>query len=110
MGLGLARLAPSIERIVHDQMRAVLETHCLYLYPTLFDGRDTLGVIVGKIRNAGAAHPLFGLYTELDEINEYSKRYHHGENPGAALEAIDDAGALKGFVRRTLVWVGGFEA
>lgn len=91
------------------KMRTVLETHCLYLYPTLFDGVDTLGVIVGKIRNAGATHPLFGIYAELDEINEYSKRYHHGENPGAALEAIDDA-ALKGFVRRTLICVGGFEA
>ena len=67
---------------------------------------DTLGVIVGKVRNAGATHQLFPLSDELDELNVYTRRYHHGENPDAATEPIND-GELHGYVRRTLELTGG---
>jgi hypothetical protein len=42
---------------------------------------------------------------DLDEINVYCRRYHHGENPNAAPEAVDDA-ELRGYVRRTLKLLG----
>jgi hypothetical protein len=42
----------------------------------------------------------------LDDLNVYTRRYHHGENPNAATEPIAD-GELHGFVKRTLEMTGG---
>ena len=50
-------------------------------------------------------HTLFLVVEDLDELNMYCWRYHHGENPNAATEPIDDA-ELQGYVRRTLKLVG----
>jgi len=62
-------------------------------------------VIVGKIRNGGPSHPLAPICDELDELNQYSRRYHHMENRNAATEPINDA-ELNGYVRQTLKLVG----
>lgn len=94
-------------RDIIQKIRPVLEGYCCNLYPAQFPEGDTLGVIVGKIRNAGAGHPLAQILDELDEMNQYCRRYHHGENPNAALERIDNA-ELEGYVRRTLRVAGGF--
>jgi wobble nucleotide-excising tRNase len=87
-----------------QKLRPVLEGYCKLLYTSRFDALDTLGVIVGKIRG-DAAHPLQPIADDLDEINVYSRRYHHGENPGAATEPINDI-ELQGYIRRTLGLVG----
>src|SRR5579883_134785 len=92
-------------REVIQKLRPVLEGYCRTLYPTQFANADTLGVIVGKIRAAGAGHPLRPIADDLDEVNIYCRRYHHAENPNAATEPVDDA-ELKGYVRRTLKLVG----
>lgn len=92
-------------REVVQKLRLVLEGYCRTLYPTQFGDLDTLGVIVGKIRAAVAAHPLRSIADDLDEVNMYCRRYHHGENPNAATEPIDDA-ELQGYVKRTLTLVG----
>jgi hypothetical protein len=92
-------------RDIIQKLRPVLEGYCRNLYPTQFADQDTLGVIVGKIRVAGAAHPLHPLADDLDELNMYCRRYHHAENPNAATEPIDDA-ELQGYVKRTLSLVG----
>ena len=42
----------------------------------------------------------------LDNMNVYTRRYHHGENPNAATELMTD-GELHGYVRRTLEITGG---
>jgi len=63
--------------------------------------------MVGKIRGCGDAFPLFAICDDLDEINTYSRRYHHGENPHAATEPINDS-ELKGYVKRALKIVGHF--
>jgi hypothetical protein len=63
--------------------------------------------MVGKIRAAGEAHPLYALVDQLEELNEYCRRYHHGENPHAATEPIDD-GELQGYIKRTLTIAGCF--
>jgi wobble nucleotide-excising tRNase len=92
-------------RDVIQKIRPALEAYCRNLYPTQFGEQETMGSIVGKIRDAGAAHPLSSIVDYLDELNIYCRRYHHGENPNAATEPVDDA-ELQGYVRRTLKLVG----
>jgi len=92
-------------RDIVNKIRLVLETYCRNLYPGDF-AVDTLGTIIGKIRTAGAAHQLFPLLDDLEALNEYTRRYHHGENPSAATEPINDT-ELQGFVKRTLEITGG---
>ena len=60
---------------------------------------------MGKIRADPTAHPLIGITDDLEEVNAYCRRYHHGENPGAVTEPIDDT-ELQGYVKRTLRLVG----
>jgi len=88
-----------------NKIRPVLETHCRNLYPGEF-ADDTLGSIIGKVRMVGASHQLFALLEDLDVLNEYTRRYHHGEKPNAATEPINDT-ELQGFVRKTLAITGG---
>jgi len=66
------------------KMRVVLETYCRTTYPASFAAEDWLGDIVRKIREGGEAHPAHALYDELDQINDYTKQYHHGEDVGDA--------------------------
>jgi len=87
-----------------NKIRPVIETYCKNLYPGDF-GADMLGTIIGKIRAAGPAHQLFSLINDLDALNEYTRRYHHGENPNEATEPISDI-ELQGFVKKTLTITG----
>jgi len=93
-------------RDVVQKIRPVLETYCRTLGAGILCETDMLGGIVGKIRAAGANHQLFPLCEGLEELNDYTRRYHHGENPQAATEPISD-GELQGYVRRTLEMTGG---
>ncbi len=90
---------------VIQKLRPVLEAYCRTLYPTQFGEQEMMGSIVGKIRDAGSVHPLATVVEDLDELNIYCRRYHHGENPNAATEPIEDA-ELQGYVRRALKLVG----
>jgi wobble nucleotide-excising tRNase len=92
-------------RDVIQKIRPVLEAYCRNLYPTQFAEQDMMGIIVGKIRDAGAAHPLSSIVQDLDELNMYCRRYHHGEGQNPAAEPVDDA-ELQGYVKRTLKLVG----
>jgi wobble nucleotide-excising tRNase len=95
-------------REVVQKIRPVLETYCKNLGGGTLAESDTLGTIVVKIHAAGVGHQLFPLCEDLEELNEYTKRYHHGENTqAAAIEPISDA-ELQGYVRRTLEMTGGF--
>jgi hypothetical protein len=93
-------------RDVVQKIRPVLESYCQILGGDLFADNDTLGVIIGKIRSAGAGHQLLPLADDLEDLNEYTKRYHHGENPNAATEQISDV-ELPGKVKLTLGLTGG---
>lgn len=93
-------------RDVVQKIRPVLESYCKILGGGLIVGKDSLGVIVGKIRNVGQAHQLFAIADDLDDLNEYTKRYHHGDNPNAATEPISDI-ELQGKVGLTLELTGG---
>jgi wobble nucleotide-excising tRNase len=92
-------------RDVVQKVRPVLEAYCRNLYPTQFGDQVMMGGIITTIRNAGAAHPLAPIVDDFDELNVYCRRYHHGDNPNAATEPLDDA-ELKGYVARTLKLVG----
>ncbi|MGD0992540.1 MAG: AAA family ATPase [Gemmatimonadales bacterium] len=87
------------------KIRPVLESHCMRLYPGEFTG-DSLGGIIGKVRAAGPGHQLFLLLDDLDALNEYATRYHHGEDPSEATEPINDT-ELQSFIHRTLEITGG---
>lgn len=93
-------------RDVVQKIRPVLESYCKILGGDLFAGNDTLGVIIGKIRNAGAGHQLLPMADGLEDLNEYTKRYHHGDNSDAATEPISDV-ELQGKVKVTLELTGG---
>jgi hypothetical protein len=92
-------------RDIVNKIRPVLETYSRNLFPTQFDHDDILGVICGKIRDAGATHGLAPVLQDLIEANDYTKRYHHGENTSTAIEPINDS-ELQGFVAKTLSLVG----
>jgi wobble nucleotide-excising tRNase len=89
------------------KMRTVLETYMRVTYAANFDGDDNLGEIIGKIRVGGATHPAHGLYDKLNEINDYTIQYHHGEDPADATPDAIDPIELKGFAKRTLKIVKG---
>ena len=93
------------------KMRVVLETHCWTTYPSWFNAdQDWLGEIVRKIREGGDQHPAYDLYDELDQINDYSKNYHHGEgNANASPDQIDPQ-ELAGYIKRTLRIVNALQA
>ena len=92
-------------RDVAQKIRPVLEGYCRNLCPSQFTDEDMLGAMIGKIRDAGNAHPLSAIADDLDDLNVYTRRYHHAENSGAATEVIDDT-ELAGCVKRTLSLVG----
>lgn len=92
------------------KMRVVLEAHCRATYANSFDERDWLGDMVRKIREGGASHPAAAIHDELDQINEYSKQYHHGENTQDVTPDQIDSTELTGFARRTLKVVNASQA
>jgi wobble nucleotide-excising tRNase len=98
--------AEGAPRDVVQKIRPVLETYCKNLGASILSPVDTLGVIIGKIRAAGTGHQLYPLCDGIEELNVYTSRYHHGENPNAATEPISDT-ELHGCVRRTLDMTGG---
>lgn len=93
-------------RDVIQKIRPVVESYCRHVCPTQFANADGLGEIIAEIRSVGPGHPLAAILDELEELNQYARRYHHGENPNAENELVNDA-ELTGYVRQTLRIVGG---
>ena len=86
------------------RIRPIIEGYCRRAHPIDFDGRATLGAIIGKIREVGADHPLYVLLDELNELNIYSRRYHHTDGPepaGTVAEPIDNT-ELTAYAKRAL--------
>jgi wobble nucleotide-excising tRNase len=89
-------------RDVVQKIRPVVEDFSKHVSANSFTDEDTLGDILGKIRQAGATHQLFKHYDELEDLNEYTSRYHHGD---PALEPINDT-ELQGYVKAVLELTG----
>lgn len=92
------------------KIRVVLEAFCQTTYPGHFDGARWLGEMVGKIREGGEAHPAWGMYDDLDQLNDYTSQYHHGEDVADATPDQIDETELTGYVRRTLRLVNALQA
>jgi len=92
-------------REIVQKIRPTLETFCRILYPSHFSEGDNLGAIISRIRTFSGGHQLGGHLSMLEEINEYTARYHHGDGPHAATELIIDS-ELQGYVKKTLGFVG----
>ncbi len=95
----------AVARTIRLFLEGMLRSH----FPGHFQPNEWLGDFIAKIREAdatsGLQHAKADL-TEVEAINDYSKRYHHQQNPNADTEPIDED-ELHGFVKRTLRLVGG---
>jgi wobble nucleotide-excising tRNase len=90
-------------------IRPVIEEYLRFCFPGAFGDAEWLGDMIGKIRNADDVQPIAAakdILDALEDINDYSKKYHHDTNSAADTEPIDD-GELQAFVKRTLSVVGG---
>jgi wobble nucleotide-excising tRNase len=92
-------------RDVVSKIRPVLEAYCRNLSPSQFLETDMLPTIITKIRQVGPTQLLASVVDDMDTINLYTSRYHHGEGPQPASEIINDS-ELQGFVRKTLTITG----
>ncbi len=88
-------------------IRPVLEEYLKVKFPNKFYGKKWLGDIIGEIsdcQNGDLISPLKTKLSELEEINEFSKRHHHSSNPNADNETIVDS-ELKTYVKRTFDFI-----
>jgi len=95
-----------VARAIRPFLEGWLRVH----FPGHFQSNEWLGNFIDKIRsadgNSGLQHAQADL-SELEAINDYSKKYHHDQNPNADAETIS-SDELHGFVKRTLRLVGGY--
>ena len=95
-----------VARAIRPFLEGLLRVH----FPGHFQSDEWLGNFIDKIRNAdgnsGLQHAQADL-SEIEAINNYSKRYHHDQNPNSDSESIS-GDELQGFVKRTLRLVGGY--
>ncbi len=108
--LGFAATGAGKDRDIIRKMRIVLETYCRSTYAGSFAADDLLGGMVEKIRKAGDQHPAWPVVEELDQINQYSRDHHHGEDPQDGAADLIDSTELTGFVKRTLKLVNNLQA
>jgi wobble nucleotide-excising tRNase len=97
--------ALSVARSIRPFIEGMLRAH----FPGHFQLNEWLGNFISKIRNADDTNGLSHAKADLDEIeaiNDYSKKYHHVQNPNADSEPLSKD-ELHGFVKRTLRLVGG---
>ncbi len=95
----------NVARAIRPFIEGLLRVH----FPGHFQPNEWLGAFIDKIRgadsNSGLQHAQADL-AELEDINDYSKKYHHDQNPNADSEPISQD-ELHGFVKRTLRLAGG---
>jgi wobble nucleotide-excising tRNase len=90
---------------VAQKLRPVLESFCRRSCPGEFSENDTMGEMLSKIRAEGVMHSLYRIQEQLEEINTYSRGYHHGGDTLGALEKLDPM-ELNHYVKLTLKLVG----
>lgn len=90
------------DRDMIRKMRIILETYCRSTYPGSFEPNERLGGMVEKIKKTGDQHPAWAIVDELEQINEYSRDHHHGEDPEDGIRDTIDPQELTGYVKRTL--------
>jgi wobble nucleotide-excising tRNase len=91
-------------------IRPVLEGNMRLRAHPHFKPNEWLGDLIKNIREAAPDSPLAAFRPSLptlEDLNDFSKKYHHQDNPiEADAEPIDD-GELLTYVKRTLSFVSG---
>ncbi len=85
-------------------IRPLLEGYLRIKFPKEFNPSEWLGNFLHKIGQAKSDDPLFSMQSKLAElgcINDYSKKYHHDQNPGADTEHVSDT-ELQSYSKRAL--------
>ena len=85
-------------------LRPALESYFHLKFFDIVSQSEWLGDFIKKVRNSATTDPLNRLFpkvTELTDINDYSKKYHHRHNTNADSEPITDA-ELRNYCERTL--------
>jgi wobble nucleotide-excising tRNase len=85
-------------------LRPALESYFHLKFFDLVTSTDWLGNFIDKVRNAGTTDPFFrlqGHVSDLTDINNYSKKYHHRFNSNNESEPVSDA-ELRNYCQRTL--------
>lgn len=91
-------------RAVARCIRPLLEYYLRVRFPKEFKANEWLGSFVEKLSKAEKCDALYSFkprLEELSEINDYSSKYHHGQNPNCDSEPISD-GALSLWANKTL--------
>jgi len=94
-------------RSVARCIRPLLEGYLRVRKPKEFKAGEWLGNFIEKLSEAEEGDALYSLkpqLMELSDINDYSSKYHHDQNPNADSEPIDD-GELSAWARRTLDFI-----
>lgn len=92
------------KRHVAQTVRPFMEHWLKNKFPGQVRDGEMLGAFISSVRNADSSSPLAparAILEDLEDINGFSKRYHHADNPRASSEPIDDT-ELSSFVKRTL--------
>ncbi len=85
-------------------IRPLIEGFLRLKYPNRFVNGKWLGDFLKLIENATEGDTIFRLkeiYEQLDDLNEYSKKYHHESLSNADNEIINEI-ELKKYVQNTL--------
>ena len=96
-------------RDVARKIRPVVEENLRMRFPDIFGSTEWLGDFIDKIRNSNpgeVAHSMKNQLSELEELNDFSKKYHHASNPAASREPITD-GALRSYTNRAISFLRG---
>lgn len=96
---------------IASKIRPLLEGNLRSRFPDRFPSGKWLGEMIEMIRNADSSSPLSRLHgqqlQELEEINEFSKKFHHDTKPSGYDPSTLTDGELTSYVRRTLEFVPG---
>lgn len=97
-------------RDIARAIRPVLEHNLRVRFPTILNSSGLwLGNFLDMINTSEDGSPIFickPQYNDLDDINNFSKKYHHSENSNADCEPISSA-TLSLYVKKTLKAVAG---
>lgn len=92
------------KRHVAQTVRPFMEHWLKNKFPGHVRDGEMLGTFIASVRSADSSSPIApakAILEDLEDINGFSKRYHHADNPRASAEPIDDT-ELSSFVKRTL--------
>lgn len=95
-------------RSVAMSIRPLIEGNLRIRFPGDFNSNEWLGDFIKKVRNA-STEPLLQMkphLVDLEEINDYSKKFHHDRDPYSHPEPINEI-ELEAYVKRTLNLIQG---